>query len=142
MSARPRPEPAALTRRSFLCGGFLSQLAEAIRPADVTTPAPAPPPPRANEPEPTPPWARAARRAGPPPPPGGPARILNYLCLAHQGTACSACREHCPMPGAITLLGGRPQVVAALCTGCGACVDVCPAPAPAVVRLPLPPRTP
>lgn len=70
-----------------------------------------------------PPWA--ARGAAPI---DGVVRVREYACLAHQGSACSVCRERCPEEGAILVTAGRPTVVAERCTGCGACVAACPAP--------------
>ncbi len=54
--------------------------------------------------------------------------ISEQHCIAWKGTSCSTCRERCPVPGALTVAGGRPTIDAALCTGCGDCVAVCPAP--------------
>jgi len=68
----------------------------------------------------------------------GTARIDPYSCLAHQGTTCSACREQCPVPGAIRIEAGRPTVVTEVCTGCGVCAYVCPAPRNAVAIVPSP----
>lgn len=41
---------------------------------------------------------------------------------------CSVCVEHCPVPGALTLVAGRVVVSRAACNGCAACVPVCPSP--------------
>ncbi len=70
-----------------------------------------------------PPWA-----AGEVTPIDGVVRVRGYACLAHQGSACSVCKERCPEDGAIRVDAGRPTVVAERCTGCGACVSACPAP--------------
>lgn len=78
------------------------------------------------------------RDAGSPLPAIGLARIATVDCLAHQGTTCMACSERCPIPGAIILNNGRPQVVAMACTGCGVCQHVCPAPRNAVLLMPRP----
>ncbi|MEW5852686.1 MAG: 4Fe-4S dicluster domain-containing protein [Myxococcota bacterium] len=66
----------------------------------------------------------------------GRAVIQASDCLAAH-SFCSVCRERCPVPGAITLAGQRPQVVDELCTGCGQCQASCPAPVNAVLILPL-----
>ncbi len=65
------------------------------------------------------------------------ARILDYNCLAHQGSFCSICHEHCPGPDAITVVAGRPTVNLESCTGCGICHHVCPAPTNAIAIMPL-----
>lgn len=65
------------------------------------------------------------------------ARILDYNCLAHQGSFCSVCHEHCPVPDAITVVAGRPTVNFESCTGCGICHHVCPAPTNAIAIMPL-----
>lgn len=77
------------------------------------------------------------RAEGAPVPKIGLARILTQDCLAWQGTTCSACHERCPVPGAIHVDAGRPQVNVSACTGCGICHHVCPAPRNAVAVLPL-----
>ncbi|HYG36210.1 MAG TPA: 4Fe-4S binding protein [Clostridia bacterium] len=56
-------------------------------------------------------------------------------CLALT-SFCAACVERCPVPGAMKLSQGMPQVVADACTGCGICHQVCPAPVNAVLLLP------
>ncbi len=65
------------------------------------------------------------------------ARIMEHACLAHQGSTCSSCHERCPVPGAFSVVGGRPTVVEDVCTGCGVCAHVCPAPQNAVLLLPI-----
>ncbi|MEZ4361334.1 MAG: 4Fe-4S binding protein [Kofleriaceae bacterium] len=65
-------------------------------------------------------------------PDAAPPRWMPERCLAAT-SFCSACVEHCPQPGALTLAGGRVWVSAARCDGCGRCVEVCPAPTPALV---------
>jgi len=66
----------------------------------------------------------------------GSARVIEPECLGARGTGCSACVEQCPVPGAMSLEGGRPVVDEDVCTGCGVCVSVCPAPRPAIMILP------
>jgi Pyruvate/2-oxoacid:ferredoxin oxidoreductase delta subunit len=82
------------------------------------------------------------RIPGYPVPAIGTAHIQAIDCLAHQGSTCSSCHERCPVPEAIILDRGRPQVVADHCTGCGICHQVCPAPRNAVIMLPLAERQP
>jgi ferredoxin-type protein NapG len=41
------------------------------------------------------------------------------------------------VPGAFTVVNGRPTVVEDVCTGCGVCAHVCPAPQNAVLLLPI-----
>jgi len=65
------------------------------------------------------------------------ARLLDYNCLAHQGSFCTVCEEQCPVPGAITLSEGKPTIHAAACTGCGICHFACPAPTNAIAVMPL-----
>jgi MauM/NapG family ferredoxin protein len=56
-------------------------------------------------------------------------------CLPFRGRPCTACRDACPVPGALRLSdAGRPQVDAARCTGCGGCEYVCPE-QPAAIRV-------
>jgi len=66
------------------------------------------------------------------------ARLLDYNCLAHQGSFCTVCSEHCPEPGAIEVQDGKPTIVEGPCTGCGICHHVCPAPTNAVAMMPRP----
>lgn len=65
------------------------------------------------------------------------AQIETWACLAHNGSFCTVCSEHCPVPNAIVLTAGRPTIDPAHCTGCGVCQHVCPAPANAVLLMPL-----
>lgn len=66
----------------------------------------------------------------------GTARINVVTCLAHLGSFCSVCAEHCPVEGAIEVRGGRPTIDARACIGCGVCQHVCPAPENAVLLTP------
>ncbi len=65
------------------------------------------------------------------------AQIRTHDCLAHTGQACSVCVEHCPVPGAISLVENAPSIDTDRCTGCGVCHFVCPAPTNAIAILPL-----
>lgn len=67
----------------------------------------------------------------------GVAYIETMACLAHTGSFCTVCSEHCPVPGAIELAAGKPRIRPDVCTGCGLCATVCPAPINAVVVMPL-----
>lgn len=66
----------------------------------------------------------------------GVAHISRLDCLGGMGTGCTTCIERCPVPGALTLREGVPDVQESLCTGCGICQHVCPAPNNAVLLLP------
>lgn len=68
------------------------------------------------------------------------ALILDRFCLAHQGSFCTVCSEHCPEEGAIQVTQGKPTVVPDLCTGCRKCHDVCPAPKNAIFLVAKAPR--
>jgi Fe-S-cluster-containing hydrogenase component 2 len=68
--------------------------------------------------------------------------IAGRHCLAYQGTACSACHEQCPVPGAIVVTDGLPRVDLTKCTGCQLCHEVCPAPTNAVFITARPPGIP
>lgn len=102
---------AALSRRAWLTRWTLRR----PRPADT----PSPSRPAAEAPP-------AALRV---------AVIQGRFCLALT-SFCRTCLERCPVPGALALAGGMPQVQPAICTGCGVCHDVCPAPRQAVLLLP------
>mgnify|MGYP001953671285 FL=1 len=65
------------------------------------------------------------------------ARLLDYNCLAHQGSFCTVCHEQCPAPDAITLDQGKPTIHLDHCTGCGVCHYACPAPTNAIAIMPL-----
>ena len=58
----------------------------------------------------------------------GLAKIDSNLCLAFNGTVCTACVERCPVENAITMEAGHPVVDSDICTGCGVCLYVCPGP--------------
>jgi Na+-translocating ferredoxin:NAD+ oxidoreductase RNF subunit RnfB len=61
--------------------------------------------------------------------------IQGRHCLALT-SFCAACVERCPVPGALQVVQGLPQVVPDACTGCRVCFEVCPAPVKAVRILP------
>ena len=67
----------------------------------------------------------------------GTVRIDVSSCTAYQGSSCTSCVDHCPVPGALTVVKGRPHVVEEACTGCGVCQHVCPAPQNAILLLPV-----
>ena len=69
----------------------------------------------------------------------GTAQIQRHDCLAHQGSFCTTCSERCPVPGAIKVRDGKPEIRQAGCTGCGVCQHVCPAPINAVRIFPRKP---
>ena len=61
-------------------------------------------------------------------------RINTTLCMAHNGTICSACKDPC-LENAIMFKGlFEPIVIPDLCTGCGYCVAPCPTEAMVVYR--------
>ncbi len=66
----------------------------------------------------------------------GTARIEVVDCLAWQRSFCTVCEERCPIPGAITLVDGKPSIDPVACTGCGVCLSVCPAPRKAIMLMP------
>lgn len=61
--------------------------------------------------------------------------IQGRRCLAYQKSFCSTCVERCPVPGAIVMNQGFPQVNPNLCNGCGICHDLCPAPSNAILLI-------
>jgi ferredoxin-type protein NapG len=66
----------------------------------------------------------------------GTARVTEQLCVAHHGTTCTVCSEHCPVEGAIDVTNGKPTINEASCTGCGVCRYVCVAPENAILLMP------
>lgn len=66
----------------------------------------------------------------------GEARILLNRCLAHLGSACTSCFDHCPVPNAIERPDGKPNVASSICTGCGLCQMYCVAPENAIMIVP------
>lgn len=67
----------------------------------------------------------------------GIAKIDIFTCIAHTGSFCTVCSEHCPVDGAIEITNGKPRIIEQMCTGCGVCQHVCPAPANAVLLMPV-----
>lgn len=68
--------------------------------------------------------------------PDSVARVLGFACIGGSPSFCSACVEHCPVPGALEPTGRAPRVNPDVCTGCGVCEQVCPAPEKAIHVLP------
>ncbi len=57
----------------------------------------------------------------------GVAQVDPRRCRTFHGDPCDLCHRHCPLPGdAIKMIGGKPVVMPAACTGCGICESVCP----------------
>jgi len=57
----------------------------------------------------------------------GVATVNLKRCVTFTGEACTICFKACPIPGdAIVIVGGRPVVSNAHCTGCGLCQYACP----------------
>lgn len=65
------------------------------------------------------------------------AQINPARCLAHAGSFCTVCSEHCPAEGAVQIHDHRPTIDPAHCTGCAECYRVCPAPVIAIVLSPV-----
>lgn len=51
--------------------------------------------------------------------------IDTETCLPYLGPECGACRDYCPVPGAMQWQQERPVIDAARCTGCGLCREAC-----------------
>ncbi len=66
----------------------------------------------------------------------GTAKVTEHLCLAHHGTSCTDCSEHCPVEDAIQVNQGKPTINEDACVGCGVCRQVCPAPENAILLMP------
>ena len=52
-------------------------------------------------------------------------RIDPEACLPYLGTECGACRDSCPVPGALLWEGTKPVIDPELCTGCALCREAC-----------------
>ena len=53
------------------------------------------------------------------------ATIDKDKCLPYLGPECGACADSCPVPGALTWDGPRPNIDANICAGCAMCREVC-----------------
>ncbi len=47
------------------------------------------------------------------------------VCLPYLGPECGACRDSCPVPGALLWEGTKPVIDADACTGCALCREAC-----------------
>ena len=74
---------------------------------------------RPAEPEP------AAEAAAPPLPMLARARLDPAACLPYSGPECGACRDVCPVPGAMIWEQEKPRIEAGRCVGCGLCREAC-----------------
>lgn len=52
-------------------------------------------------------------------------RINPKVCLPYLGPECGACRDSCPVPGALEWRGTKPVINPELCTGCALCREAC-----------------
>jgi ferredoxin-type protein NapG len=67
----------------------------------------------------------------------GVAQVDPRLCRTFRGEGCDVCVRVCPYPGeAIRMIGHRPVVMPAACTGCGLCEAACPERPAAIVVYP------
>lgn len=67
----------------------------------------------------------------------GVAQVDPRLCRTFRGEGCDVCVRVCPYPGeAIRMIGHRPVVMPAACTGCGLCEAACPERPVAIVVYP------
>ena len=53
------------------------------------------------------------------------AKVNTDSCLPYMGPECGACRDSCPIDGALQWQAERPVIHAAVCSGCGLCRDSC-----------------
>ncbi|HAT27317.1 MAG TPA: hypothetical protein DCS89_09900 [Gammaproteobacteria bacterium] len=51
--------------------------------------------------------------------------IATDQCLPYLGPECGACRDSCPLDGALIFEGVRPTINSEVCVGCGLCREVC-----------------
>lgn len=51
--------------------------------------------------------------------------IDTETCLPYAGPECGACRDSCPVPGAMVWDGERPLINSKVCTGCALCREAC-----------------
>ncbi len=61
------------------------------------------------------------------------ASIDTGQCLPYQGPECGACRDSCPIDGALGWEGERPVIKAERCSGCGLCREACIMQPPAIL---------
>lgn len=66
------------------------------------------------------------------------AEIDPAACLPYTGPECGACRDSCPVAGALAWDGERPRIDALRCTGCALCRAACVASPKAVSIRALP----
>ncbi len=66
------------------------------------------------EPDESPPLPKLAR-----------AHIDPGRCLPYSGPECGACRDVCPVPGAMVWMSERPVIEPGLCVGCAQCRHAC-----------------
>ncbi len=52
-------------------------------------------------------------------------RIDTEACLPYLGPECGACKDSCPVPGALQWQGTKPVIDAQACTGCALCREAC-----------------
>lgn len=52
-------------------------------------------------------------------------RIDPEACLPYLGPECGACRDSCPVPGALKWEGTKPVIDPEACTGCALCREAC-----------------
>jgi len=72
---------------------------------------------------PVPPKKRGKK--APPMPQLAKVQIDTTRCLPYLGPECGACRDSCPVPGALVWNGERPVVDMTRCAGCARCREVC-----------------
>ena len=46
-------------------------------------------------------------------------------CLPYMGPECGACRDSCPVSGAMVWEMEKPRIEITRCTGCGLCREAC-----------------
>jgi ferredoxin-type protein NapG len=67
----------------------------------------------------------------------GIAKVDPRLCVTFKGERCEICYKVCPFPDrAIMMIGTRPLVQSAACTGCGLCEFACPLTPKAITIVP------
>ncbi len=66
-----------------------------------------------------------ADKEAPPTPRLAHVRINPKACLPYLGPECGACRDSCPVPGALEWQGTKPVINPETCTGCALCREAC-----------------